>query len=66
MRTQIEVVHCAGWNPQTRLPVGAMSEDRARERDKAGEPYAVLLGGGGRQRALFQVSWRDHYLGLFF
>ncbi|MER6349147.1 DUF4241 domain-containing protein [Streptomyces sp. NPDC001595] len=42
-----------------------MSEDRAREHDAAGEPYAVLLGGAGRQRALLQVSWRDHHLGLF-
>ncbi|MFF7142733.1 DUF4241 domain-containing protein [Streptomyces nodosus] len=65
MRTRIEIVYCAGWNPQMRLPVGAMSEDRARECDEAGEPYAVLLGGGGRQRALLQVSWRDHYLGVF-
>ncbi|GGV20332.1 hypothetical protein GCM10010293_16010 [Streptomyces griseoflavus] len=65
MRTRIEVVHCAGWNPRTRQPVGTMSEDRARERDEAGEPYAVLLGGEGRQRALLQVSWRDHYLGVF-
>ncbi|MGW0993664.1 DUF4241 domain-containing protein [Streptomyces sp. NPDC002523] len=65
MHKRIEIVYCAGWNPQTRLPVGAMSEDRARERDKAGEPYAVLLGSEGRQRALFQVSWRDHYLGVF-
>ncbi len=64
-RIDVDVVYCAGWNPRTRLPAGVMSEDRARERDRAGEPYAVLLGGEGRQRALLQVSWRDHYLGVF-
>ncbi|MYU22346.1 DUF4241 domain-containing protein [Streptomyces sp. SID8352] len=65
MRARIDVVYCAGWDPQARMPVGTMTEDRARERDRAGEPYAVLLGGGGRRRALLQVSWRDHYLGVF-
>ncbi|MEV6176819.1 DUF4241 domain-containing protein [Streptomyces sp. NPDC052016] len=61
----VEVMYCMGWDPRMRLPVGAMSEDRARERDAAGEAYAVLLGGGDRQRALFQVEWKNHYLGVF-
>ncbi len=67
MRTRdtVEVLYCAGWDPHTRSPVGPMSEDRARERDTTGEPYAVLLGAGGRQRALLQVSWTDHHLGMF-
>ncbi|NUP39391.1 MAG: DUF4241 domain-containing protein [Streptomyces sp.] len=65
MGTQMDITYCAGWDPQARQPVGAMSEDRARERDSAGQPYAVLLGAGGRRRALLQVSWEDHYLGVF-
>ncbi|MFD0544474.1 DUF4241 domain-containing protein [Streptomyces mexicanus] len=61
----VEVLYCAGWDPHTRSPVGPMSEDRARAHDATGEPYAVLLGAGGRQRALLQVSWTDHHLGMF-
>lgn len=61
----VEVVHCAGWDPAARTAVGVMSEERARARDAAGEPYAVLLGGAGRPRALLQVDWGHHYLGVF-
>lgn len=61
----VEVVYCAGWDPRTREAAGVMSADQARARDKAGDPYAVLLVDGARPGALLQVDWGHHYLGVF-
>ncbi|WP_238011866.1 DUF4241 domain-containing protein [Dactylosporangium sp. AC04546] len=61
----VEVIYCAGWDPQTRKPVGLMNADEARTRDSAGDPYAVLLTTNTRPKALLQVDWGRDYLGLF-
>ena len=61
----VEVIYCAGWDPQTRKPVGVMSVEGALKRDSAGDPYAVLLTADARPRALLQIDWGRHYLGLF-
>ncbi|WP_203887330.1 DUF4241 domain-containing protein [Planotetraspora kaengkrachanensis] len=61
----VELTYCAGWDPQARKCVGAMSVERARKRDSAGDPYAVLLTAGAQPRALLQIDWGRHYLGLF-
>jgi Tfp pilus assembly protein PilF len=41
-----------------------MPETDARERDRAGTPYAVLLRAGARPMALIQVAWGRGYLGV--
>ncbi|MER5932169.1 DUF4241 domain-containing protein [Streptomyces sp. NPDC002054] len=61
----VEVGYCEGWDPQRGAALSPIPEHEARARDEAGEPYAVLLSADGRPRALFQVSWRDGYLGMF-
>jgi hypothetical protein len=61
----VEVIYCAGWDPQLRNPAGVLSVEEARSRDSAGDPYAVLLTADGRPRALLQIDWGHHYLGLF-
>ncbi|PJN27957.1 DUF4241 domain-containing protein [Kitasatospora sp. CB02891] len=60
----VEVRYCEGWDPQARAVVAPMSEREARGRDESGAPYAALLARHGQPRALFQVDWRNGYLGL--
>ncbi|GGM62370.1 hypothetical protein GCM10007977_074930 [Dactylosporangium sucinum] len=61
----VEVIYCAGWDPQIRKPVGVMNADEARTRDSAGNPYAVLLTTNTQPKALLHIDWGRRYLGLF-
>jgi len=61
----LDVTYCEGWDPAARAIVGALPVAAARERDGAGEQYAVLLGGAARPYALIEVAWRHGYAGVW-
>jgi hypothetical protein len=62
----LDVMYCEGWDPAARAIVGVLPSAAARERDEAGEQYAVLLGDPGRPYALIEVAWRHRYAGVWF
>ncbi|MFD0857013.1 DUF4241 domain-containing protein, partial [Actinomadura adrarensis] len=45
--------------------VGALSTDVARERDRAGEQYTVLLSSGERPLLLIDVAWAGYYCSVW-
>jgi hypothetical protein len=63
---QVDVTYCEGWDPSLRAVVGVLPVAVARDRDRAGEQYAVLLGDPQRPYALIEVAWRQGYAGVWF
>jgi Protein of unknown function (DUF4241) len=63
---QLHVTYCEGWDPSSRAVVGVLPAAVARDRDRAGEQYAVLLGDVQRPYALIEVAWRHVYAGVWF
>lgn len=61
----VTVVYCEGWDPASRAPFGVMPEASARDRDRAGTQYAVLLRTAAGPVALLQVAWARGYLGIY-
>lgn len=63
---QLDVTYCEGWDPTSRAVVSVLPVAVARDRDRAGEQYAVLLGDSQRPYALIEVAWRHFYAGVWF
>jgi Protein of unknown function (DUF4241) len=61
----LDVSYCEGWDAQRQVPVGLLPVRVARDRDAAGEQYAVLIGSPERPRLLIEVAWRHLYCAVW-
>jgi len=62
---RLAVSYHEGWDPTARTVVGALSTAVARERDRAGEQYAVLLSFDDRPLLLIEIAWASHYCSIW-
>ncbi|WP_026127377.1 DUF4241 domain-containing protein, partial [Nocardiopsis lucentensis] len=64
--TACRLVYCEGWDPATARPVGLLAPGAARERDEAGEQYAVLVRDpGGDPLVLLEIAWSHDHCGVW-
>ncbi|MFK0243556.1 DUF4241 domain-containing protein [Amycolatopsis azurea] len=61
--TSFGVICCEGWDPAARVLVGRLAPGTARERDTAGEQYAVALVRPGTESpaVLLEIAWQHHF-----
>ncbi|WP_410577445.1 DUF4241 domain-containing protein [Amycolatopsis sp. lyj-108] len=61
--TLLDVVYCEGWDPAARALTGRLSPGTARERDAAGEQYAVALVRPGTEvpLMLLEIAWKHRF-----
>lgn len=62
---RLAVSYHEGWDPTTRTVVGALSTAVARERDRVGEQYAVVLSSDDRPLLLVEIAWASHYCSVW-
>lgn len=62
----MQITYCEAWSDQLRSPTNVMGEPQARERDRRGEPYCVVLGNTASPEAILEVAWENAYLGVSF
>ncbi|MEV2278773.1 DUF4241 domain-containing protein [Nocardiopsis sp. NPDC049922] len=61
-----EIVYCEGWDPAVGGPVGQLSPETARDRDTAGEQYAVLIRKPeGAPLVLLEIAWSHDHCGVW-
>jgi hypothetical protein len=61
----LDVTYCEGWDAQRQVPVGPLPVRVTRDRDAAGEQYAVLIGPAERPGLLIEVAWRHRYCAVW-
>lgn len=62
---RLAVSYHEGWDPTSRTVVGALSTAVARERDRAGEQYAVVLSSDDQPLLLIEIAWASHYCSIW-
>lgn len=62
---RLAVSYHEGWDPTMRTVVGALSTAVARERDRAGEQYTVVLSFDDQPLLLVEIAWASHYCSIW-